>query len=266
MADFSIGRDTPLRRGRRVRAEARARAGLLAGLLAACASASVPALAQSTLAQPGSTTTAPAVPIEWNRLQPDEQQALAPLRMQWAQLSTREQQRFRRLAERWQAMPQAHREAVEQRLSRWAAMTPQQRAALGNHYEKFRELPPGQQQQLRDAYHRFGSLPPEQRQALRERFEKMTPGERSAFAAGAATAQRNQGWQKFLADTPPTERAATRAMWFTLSASERRALRRHLRPLSTIARADVRSRLLAMTAAQRSAFIATLPSPATPAR
>ncbi|MEP6511812.1 MAG: DUF3106 domain-containing protein, partial [Dokdonella sp.] len=260
---FSIGRDTPLCRGRSVRALASARSGLLAGLLAAGASASVPALAQSTLAQSGSTTTTPATPIAWNLLPRNEQEALAPLRMQWAQFSDREQQHFRRLAARWQGLPQARRDAVEQRLRHWATMTPQQRAALGSHYEKFRELPAGQQQQLRDTYHRFGSLPPEQRQALRERFEKMTPAERSAFIAGVVTEQHNQGAQRFLADTPPAERAAMRAMWFALSAPERQALRRQLRPLAASERTVLGTRLLAMTPAQRSAFIAALP-PAAP--
>ena len=57
--------------------------------------------------------------------------------------------------------------------------------------------------------------------------------------------------------------AVLRAMWFALSAPERQALRRQLRPLAASERTVLGTRLLAMTPAQRSAFIAALP-PAAP--
>ncbi|MEO5560450.1 MAG: DUF3106 domain-containing protein [Dokdonella sp.] len=196
--------------------------------------------------------------LAWDSLNPQEQQVLAPLHAQWTQLTPGQQQRLRRVARRWQNAPPPRRTAIEQRLSRWATMTAEQRAALGTRYEKFSQLAPEQQQDLRDTYQRFSALPPEQRQALRERFEKMTPDERAAFAAGSETARRNQGWQRFMADMPPAERAATRAMWFALRPPERHALRRHLRALSATQRAQLRTHLLAMTPQERTAYIAQL--------
>ena len=196
--------------------------------------------------------------VDWSRLDSQEQQVLAPLHSQWAQLQPWQQQRLRRIVQRWQAMP-ARRTAIEQRLQRWAAMTPEQRAALGTRYEKFNQLAPEQQQDLRDTYQHFMDLPPEQRQALRQRFEKMTPGERAAFAAGAETAKASRVWQRFMAETPPADRAATRAIWLALSPLDRHALRFHVRPMSAAQRAELRTRLLAMTPEQRNAFIAGLP-------
>lgn len=225
----------------------------------------VPLYAATAPPVPASVTEARAVQegarkptIAWDNLNPQEQQVLAPLYAQWTQLTPGQQQRLQRVARRWQDAPPTRRAAIEQRLSRWATMSAEQRAALGTRYEKFSQLAPEQQQDLRDAYQRFSALPPEQRDTLRERFDKMTPGERAAFAAGAETARRNQGWQRFMADTPPTERVATRAMWFALSPPQRHALRRHLRALSATQRAQLRTHLLAMTPQERTAYMAQM--------
>lgn len=227
---------------------------LLAACLPVCAAAAQPASAQ-VISAPQARMSA----TDWTRLQPQEQQVLAPLHAQWEQLSPAQQQRLRRISARWQTASAPHRAAIEQRLLRWAAMTPEQRSTLGARFEKFSRLAPERKQDLRDAYQRFSALPPEQREALRQRFEKMTPGERAAFAAGAQTVQRNAGWQRFMGDTSADERAAVSAMWLELKPSDRHALRRHVRSMSAAERAQLRTRLLAMTPEQRTAFVAGLP-------
>jgi len=206
---------------------------------------------------------APAEParIEWSRLAPAEQGVLAPMQAQWSTLAPRQQQRLRDVAARWQAAPPLRRALIERRIARWAALSPAQRGDLAARYEAFSRLPPEQQQDLREAFRRFRALPPEQRAALRERYDAMSPEERSAFVAGVQAERRSGGWQRLLADVPPAERPALRAMWQSLTLDQRHALRHYARGLSVDARADLRKRLLAMTPAQRDEYIAKLSVP-----
>lgn len=260
MADMAVADRAYAGTNSRARCHPRMFAALVAACVPMYAAAAQPSQAPAAAARMAAHMT----PIDWVKLEPPEQQVLAPLREQWAHLPPSQQQHLQRLAGRAQNAPAARREAIQQGLARWAVMTPEQRATVSSRYQEFRNLAPGQQQGLRDAYQRFGALPPEQRKVLRQRFETMTPAERAAFMAGAEAAQRNQGWQRIMADTPPAERAVTRAMWFALIPAERHALRHHLQPLSASERDDLRSRLLAMTPVQRSAFIAQLPDAKSP--
>jgi len=215
----------------------------------------------SVQAQPATSDAAPvaAHPQDWSSLTPSQQQALAPLHDQWSRLLPGQQQRFLRIAARWQDAAPPKRAAIEQRIAGWVAMTPEQRAALRTRYKKFHELPPDEQQDLRDAFQHFRDLPPDQRQALRERFDRMSPAERDAMLAKAASEPSHPVWPRVFADVPGEQRAAMRALWLGLDREQRHALRRHVQSLPLDDRAALRTRLLAMTPAQRVEFIATLP-------
>jgi len=183
---------------------------------------------------------------------------LAPLQGQWNQFPPGQQERLRGVVQRWQAAPALRRGFIERRIARWAALDPQQRAEMGARWKRYRDMPPEQQQGVRDAFRHFRELPPEQRAVLRARYEAMTPTERAAFAAGAEARQRSGVWQSLLADVPAEQRAALRAMWQSFDQQERHSLRRYVRGLPSTERVALRDRLLAMTPAERSDYIARL--------
>ena len=223
----------------------------------ACAGAvgaQVPDAPHDAATQPAPQKTA------WAALTPAQQDVLAPLHAQWDALGPRQQQHFLHVAARWQDAPAPRRAAIAARIASWAEMTPDQRAALRERVGKFRALAPEQQQDLRDAFQRYRELAPAEREALRQRFERLSPGERDA---AVSETRPHRGWQRVLADVPDAERAPVRAMWLSFTRDERHALRRHAHAMTPAQHDELRARLLAMTPAGRSAFIATL-APAPP--
>lgn len=127
-------------------------------LLAPCAGV----LAASPVAQGARpTTTAPAVPPEWERLTVEQREAvIAVLRDRW---NANPGQRARMLehAKRWQTMTPEQRRLAERGLSRWSRMSPEERA------------------KARERFHaRSGGMTSEQRRTLRETLREMTPEQR----------------------------------------------------------------------------------------
>lgn len=101
---------------------------MVAGLLAAA-----PALAQKAAPAPA-PTAAPSYP-EWNKLTPEQRQALIePLRTRWNDNPDLRDDMFKR-AQRWQRMTPEQREAAHRGLRRWESLTPDQRKAMHDQWK-----------------------------------------------------------------------------------------------------------------------------------
>ncbi len=158
-APTSISTITPPRRGRHAR---RVLLGLCLGVCALLAPCTGVLAASPTAQGARPTTTAPAVPPEWERLTVEQREAvIAVLRDRW---NANPGQRARMLehAKRWQTMTPEQRRLAERGLSRWSRMSPEERA------------------KVRERFHaRDGSrMTPDQRRALRETLRGMTPEQR----------------------------------------------------------------------------------------
>jgi hypothetical protein len=133
-------------------------------LIAACVLAASPVLAQSTPpAKPAttqSTQSGAAELPEWDRLTPQQREALiAPVR------------------ERWDGNP-AQRAHMLDRAHRWSQMTPEERQRAHHGMKRWKRMDPEQKQQMRAFYERTRNMTPEQRKAEREKLKAMTPARR----------------------------------------------------------------------------------------
>lgn len=118
--------------------------------------------------------SAPAPLPEWDKLTPQQREALiAPLRDRW----NREADERGRMMERAQ---------------RWQAMTPEQRAQARHGMRRFEDMNPDQRREARALYGHMKALTPEQRDALREQWKKMTPAQREAWMRDNAPPPRDR--------------------------------------------------------------------------
>ena len=206
-------------------------------------------------AAPGSIA-APAQPIAWTALTPDEKGLLERVRPTWDELPAAAQHRLRVAAQRWPKLSDEQRDRLEQRLARWNAMTPGQRAQVRARYAEFETLPPDQRRRLRAAFRRYGGLPEAEREQLRNRFEQMTPSQRREFLDAAQAQDRAARVRAFFESIPPAQRGPTRDMLRALSFEQRRAFRQHWRRLPPDQRDAWRQSLIAMSPQQRGAELA----------
>ncbi|MEL1265628.1 DUF3106 domain-containing protein [Pseudoxanthomonas putridarboris] len=101
-----------------------------------------------------------ATPPEWDKLTPQQREALiAPVR------------------ERWNREPEERARMLE-RAQRWQSMTPEQRKQARHGMKRFERMNPEQRRQARALYEQMTQLTPEQRDELRERWKTMTPAQR----------------------------------------------------------------------------------------
>lgn len=117
-------------------------------------------LTGSVLAQ---STPAPQALPEWDKLTPQQREALvAPVR------------------ERWNADP-GERPRMLEHAQRWKSMTPEQRKQARKGMRRFEDMNPRQREEARVLFSRMKELPPEQRRKLREDWKNMTPEQRHAW-------------------------------------------------------------------------------------
>lgn len=101
-----------------------------------------------------------ATPPEWDKLTPQQREALiAPVR------------------ERWNREPEERTRMLE-RAQRWQSMTPEQRAQARHGMKRFERMDAEQRRQARALYEQMMRLTPDQRRELREQWKTMTPAQR----------------------------------------------------------------------------------------
>jgi Protein of unknown function (DUF3106) len=149
----------------------RARSWVLAALVA-CAVVLAPAFAQEPPA-------APAGPVSWSSLSPDQQRLLSKFGNDWNSMPPARQQALARGSERWLGMSQTEKDQARDRFSRWQSLPPEQRQALRQRWQRFQSLSPQQKAEVRDNFHRFQQLPPARRQMLREQWRNASPAQRA---------------------------------------------------------------------------------------
>lgn len=116
----------------------------------------------------------PAPLPEWEKLTPQQREALiAPVR------------------DRWNREPD-ERQRMMERAQRWQALTPEQRAQARHGMKRFEGMNPEQRRQARALYGRMKTLTPEQRAELREQWKKMTPEQREAWMRDNAPPPRDR--------------------------------------------------------------------------
>lgn len=215
------------------------------------------ALADASAAQPDPATQAPRAeaplpPKLWSDLNGQQQQVLAPARAIWDELAPDIQDHLAQAAQRWPKLTEAQRELLTRRIDKWVGMTPAQRSRLRERYEQFHQLPSDQQQRMLNAFRRFDALPEAERAQLREQFERMSPGERNAFLAGAGIQGHIGIFREVMLTVPPAERKATREMFEDFTPEQRQAFVKAWRSLPEEQRDGYRRQMLAMSPDQRS--------------
>ncbi|MBS0365800.1 MAG: DUF3106 domain-containing protein [Proteobacteria bacterium] len=168
-------------------------------LLAAWLAVGTPVLAQQS-AEPAAQ--APAAPITWSSLAPEQQRLLSGFNGEWKNLPPARQQALAQGSQRWLSMSDAQRQQASERFSRWRALPPEERAVLRNRWQNFQSLTPAQQAAMRQNFHRFQQLPPQRRQYLREQWRNASPGERRQMIE-QARAQRQREFGRPLPHPPP---------------------------------------------------------------
>lgn len=154
--------------------------------------------------------------IEWNDLEPLEQQWLAPYQKDWADLDDARQERLRRGVRRWMALSDDEQQEMLERFASWQSMSAQQRQRARQRYRQFRSLPARQQRQLRAIHQRYKSLPAAERQQLRERFM-------------SSRQQGDQGLRPLIRHLSIEQRRALRGLSSRMPADERQAMAKLIR-------------------------------------
>lgn len=118
----------------------------------------------------------------WNQLTEVQRLALKPLEGDWAGIGADHKQKWLEVAARFPAMSDSERERIQVRMSEWARLTPLERGRARLNYQQAKQVPA------------------EDRQARWESYQSLTPEERRALAARAASAN---------SQAVPARRAAT---------------------------------------------------------
>ncbi|MFN9745511.1 MAG: DUF3106 domain-containing protein [Betaproteobacteria bacterium] len=101
--------------------------------------------------------------VAWSRLNPVQQQALAPLQADWATLSGDRQAKWLEVASRFPTMSAAERQRLNERMAEWVRMTPEQRRTARLQFQEVHRVPPEDRQAAWKAYQ---ALPEAERQRL----------------------------------------------------------------------------------------------------
>lgn len=130
-------------------------------------------LSGQVLAQTQAAATLP----EWDKLTPQQREALiAPVR------------------ERWNSEP-AERTRMLERAQHWKSFSPHERGQARKGMRRFENMTPQQREEARALFERMRQMPPEDRKNLREEWSQMTPEQRRAWV------QKNP--PKVMSESPP---------------------------------------------------------------
>lgn len=115
----------------------------------------------------GATTTAPA--SSWNKLTPEQKQALGPLMNDWPAMSAERQQKWLVFSTKFQKMTPVDQKRALEKMSDWVKLTPQQRLAARENYIRSNKLQPDQRAQK---WQEYQQLTDEEKMQLASRPEK----------------------------------------------------------------------------------------------
>ncbi len=99
----------------------------------------------------------------WAALSKSQQANLAPLKEEWGSVDASGKQKWLEVAGRMPRMNADERVRIQQRMTEWVRMSPTERGQARIHFQEARQLAPGGRQEQWDAYQ---ALSPEQRHAL----------------------------------------------------------------------------------------------------
>ena len=88
-------------------------------VLVALLAAATPSFAQETPPPASAPTQAPAQPVQWSSLSPDQQKLLGKFSSNWNTLPPERQQALARGSNRWLGMSPEQRGQAQQRFQRW---------------------------------------------------------------------------------------------------------------------------------------------------
>ena len=137
---------------------------LMAVLLAQCAIPGARAAAGVADSPPVASAAAPAAPLAWKELQPNQQQLLQSYAQNWDSLPPARQQALARGARRWLSMDPAARAEARERFQAWQKLPEERRQLIRQRWEQFQQLDPQSKALVRQNFKAFMRLPPEQRQ------------------------------------------------------------------------------------------------------
>ena len=95
--------------------------------------------------------------IDWQTLNPEEQQILKPLAGKWAGMKYVERERWRILAEHYKQLSPTEQKRIQKRMQRWAAATPGQRHYARSTYKKFKDKQPAEKEEAIAAWQSYAA-------------------------------------------------------------------------------------------------------------
>lgn len=131
-----------------------------------------PASAVASAAGKAPAPPKPSTGPYWSELKPSEQAALQPLRNEWASIDDLGKRKWLQIAERYPAMSPTDQARMQERMTEWTKLTPQERGKVRLQFLEAKKIPATN------------------RQADWEAYQALSPDERKAFAARAASAPR----------------------------------------------------------------------------
>ena len=131
-----------------------------------------PASAVSPSAVKISAPPKPSTGLSWSELKSSEQAALKPLRNEWASIDDLSKRKWLQIAERYPAMSAPDQARLQARMAEWTKLTPQERGKVRLEFLEAKKIPATD------------------RQADWEAYQALSPDERKALAARAASTPR----------------------------------------------------------------------------
>ncbi len=108
-------------------------------------------------------TLAPASPLSWARLSPEQHEALAPVQQQWDTFSEARKRRWLKIAARYPKMTPEEQKRLHERMAQWASLTQEERRVARENYQVSKDLPA---QARERAWKDYQKLSPEQKARL----------------------------------------------------------------------------------------------------
>jgi hypothetical protein len=139
--------------------------------------------------------------------------------------------------------------------AQWATMSPQQQRQLRDRYAAWQSMPDGERQRVRQAAAALAALPEAERQALQERFQGIDQMQRDGWLLGPRLGALYAQLQPLFGYLPPAQREPVLAMLHQLDAAELEQLSRVSQRTPPQDRAALRTTLLGLTPAQRTAWL-----------
>jgi hypothetical protein len=117
-------------------------------------------------ATPARSLAAPEEGVRWQKLKPAQREDLKPLQPEWSKIDSPHKQKWLQLADRMPGMPADERVRVQGRMAQWATLSPAERGQARLRYQEARQVAPLDR---RSRWEDYQALSPEQKSALAAR-------------------------------------------------------------------------------------------------